>query len=210
MSNFDKWTYVEKLVHAGYHSLARNLEYYWPADNSKGDYSNEIPENNIVVNLANVFLNEGFLVYLEVPFRRKGRRNIDLICVSIEHQILVKVEAKGSMYWPEKIIEDIDRILDFSMTDYSNSWAPGETPDFDYIVGLIVAATPDKYIAEWWQSLQPDSKPQQAKSQNWDALINKVIENDGFAWTIPLRENFNLDDRWRVYRGCYAMFELDE
>lgn len=206
-AEYDTRALIENIIYEGYSSLARSLQWFYPAKmSSNGKYVNNLSESLFVTNLASAFIQNKFYAYTEVQYNDNCNSNkrIDLVALDPYRQILVMLEAKTNYESPDGILQDYERLKCGNILRCNRHIREGLYDFSGYTIFKVLSfASLDVAIRNWWiQFYKMDSKDiiplnrQKAKkaktTESWSKL-GRILKDESLStFDFPLHVRYPL------------------
>lgn len=224
---------VEQSILKGLLYLSEALQYYWPGKlaNEKGGVKsgviNLIGENNIALQLARSFSENGFLVWAEVPFNNPDKsQRLDFLAYHYAEGILVALELKNSISTPQNNLEDLQRLVKICKMRLANEAHPFNSSSIDYsphkMYGVISILESVEF-ADWWNLPNENLEvmTQCGRYSEVYKVIGQALDKADLRSVVPLIEMLRQGEypvdydqllkffRSRFLRAGYAVYNED-
>lgn len=183
-------------------SPSKSLYFYWPSRYNPRD-GNALRESNVLLHLSHCCLNQGWAVFSEAARHEQPGGGLDLLAYHPDSKVQMRVEGKRLIEDASfgEILEDVAKINRFRLNAEDNKGSEILSPS--RCVGLIVAVTHDKDIADWWVTAgKPPSVLETARRQgvrshltnaeNGAASTAHAITFDTWFEGVPISRNWLL------------------
>lgn len=148
---------IDLLMNDTASSLSRSLYFYWPSRHNPNE-GNALRESNALLHLSHICLNQGWAVFSEAARHEQAGGWLDLLAYHPDLKVQMRVEGKRLIKEESfgEILDDVAKINRFQLNARDNQGAEILTPS--RCVGLIVAVTHSREIADWWVSTEVVTK----------------------------------------------------
>lgn len=202
--------------------LSEAVQYYWPANYAveKGDtkgYLNNFAENNIALQMARSFAEQGFLSWAEVPWQSSAEdgthKRLDFLAYSYTLEASIALEFKNSIMTPYKVRDDLHRLVSLysqGIASEEHGFNNAAVDDCEHKFYGIVVVLEATEFADWWRFPANNAFKPKNRSEDY-AIIGKALHVATAKYVVPLVEYFHETHRedlqYRFRRGAYALYD---
>lgn len=179
---------IEHMIRYAFNQYSNVLKTYYPG--WYGEYTDMPRERNLTFHFANVLTDNGYKVYMEVPYSGRTYDKMDLLAINKRSGTLILLEAKRVFNTDEidLIADDIERMKGFKIDKrllVSNIL-------LKKCYAIVLGQAIDHYIIDLWK----DDKVL-SRSKRWKRLRSLVRDKDKLLFEKPFyRESKPLYELW--------------
>lgn len=194
---------IDLLMNDTASSLSRSLYFYWPSRYNTQE-GNALRESNALLHLSHCCLNQGWAVFSEVARHEQAGGGLDLLAYHPDFKVQMRVEGKRLIKEESfgEILDDVAKINRFRLNTHDNGGAEILTPS--RCIGLIVAVTHSRNIAEWWVTTEAvsaaveDERRQGVRAYLTDAITGAASTAQAIHFETWF-EGKGLSQNWLLY-----------